>query len=282
MTTDLAKLRTVADGLDHPEGVTVDADGTLYAGGEAGQIYRVDLDASSFDEVASTGGFLLGICADGAGRIYACDIKRREVLRVDPADGRVEVYSNGTADRPMVNPNFPVFDAAGNLYVTDSGTFKGDDGCIFRIDPQGRTEVWTTASSNFPNGACLAADGSALYVLESCTPALVRIGINADGSAGAREVIAELPGLVPDGVALDTDGNAYVCCYRPDRIVRVRADGAVDVLADDPEGTVLAAPTNGVWVGPERNLLVVGNLGRWHLTVCDWGARGVPLEYPTF
>ena len=30
-----------ADGLDHPEGVTAGPDGTLYAGGEAGQIYRV-------------------------------------------------------------------------------------------------------------------------------------------------------------------------------------------------------------------------------------------------
>ena len=35
-----------ADGLDHPEGVTVGPDGTVYAGGEAGQIYRVALDGT--------------------------------------------------------------------------------------------------------------------------------------------------------------------------------------------------------------------------------------------
>jgi gluconolactonase len=120
-----------------------------------------------------------------------------------------------------------------------------------------------------------------LLVLESCTPALVEIEINSDGSAGNRRELARLEGTVPDGVAIDIDGNAYVCCYRPDRILRVGVGGEVEVLADDPQGTVLSAPTNGVWVGPELTTFVTGNLGRWHLTKCEWGTRGVPLRYPS-
>lgn len=277
---DISKLIPFAEGLDHPEGVTVSADGLLYAGGENGQLYRVDIETGKFEEVAQTGGFLLGLCADSAGLLYCCDSQRREVLRIDPGSGKIDQYSSGTADRQMINPNWPVFDSAGNLYVTDSGKWKANDGCIFRVTPDGKTEVWTTSSSNFPNGSCLSIDRKALLVLESCTPALVRIAIQEDGSAGKREEIAILDGTVPDGVSLDRDGNAYVCCYRPDRILRVSRVGEVEVLADDPEGTVLSAPTNGVWIGPNLDTFVTGNLGRWHLTKCDWGTRGVPLEYP--
>lgn len=280
MTTDISKLVAFAEGLDHPEGVTVTQDGQLYAGGEGGQVYRVDADSGKWEEVANTGGFLLGLCADGRGVLYCCDVGRRGVLRVDPRDGAVEVYSAGTPGRAMVNPNWPVFDAAGNLYITDSGAFKGNDGCIFRIAPGGGTEVWSNESTDFPNGACLTADGSALLVLESCTPALVHLSIGDDGTCGPRIELARLPGTVPDGVSLDTEGNAYVCCYRPDRILRVSPEGTVETLADDPEGTVLSAPTNGVFLGPGRKTFITGNLGRWHLTKCDWGTAGIPLQYP--
>ncbi len=276
---DIGSVTTYADGLDHPEGVTVTRDGVVYAGGEAGQVYRVN-DDGSVTQVASTGGFLLGLCADAHGRLYCCDVANRAVLRVDPATGEVSPYSTGTAERPMVNPNWPVFDAAGRLYVTDSGTWDGDDGCIYAVEPDGRTEVWSTACTSFPNGACLSADGRALHVLESQTPALVSIPVCADGTSGARELVAMLPGTVPDGVALAEDGSMFVCCYRPDRILRVSPDGAVEVVADDPMGTALSAPTNGVWVGEQRDVLVTGNLGRWHLSRLEPGAVGVPLHYP--
>jgi gluconolactonase len=278
VTTGLSRFSTLVDGLDHPEGVTVTADGTLYAGGEAGQVYRVEPGKAI--EVASTGGFLLGLCADARGRLYCCDIARREVVRVDLASGATDVYTAGTAERALINPNWPLFDDAGNLYVTDSGTWTGDDGCVMRVDPSGRTTIWSEESTNFPNGACLSADGSSLLVLESLTPALVRIPIRADGSAGTREVIAMLPDTVPDGVALDEDGNAFVFCYRPDRILRVAPDGSVEIVADDPLGTTLGGPANGVFVGADRKDLVVSNLSRWHLTISGWETPGIPLHYP--
>ncbi|HVL81087.1 MAG TPA: SMP-30/gluconolactonase/LRE family protein [Actinomycetota bacterium] len=268
-------FRVLVEGLDHPEGVAVGPDGTLYAGGEAGQVYRIEETGPV--EVANTGGFLLGMAADGDGRLYACDVARREVLRVDPLSGSTEVYASGTPERPMVNPNWPVFDDDGNLYVTDSGTWKGDDGCIFRVSPAGEAEVWSTASTAFPNGACLTANGGHLLVLESVPGALVRIPV-ADPSA--REVIVELPDAVPDGICLDTDGTAYVFCYRPDRVYRI-ADGTLEVFADDPQGTLLAAPTNGVFVGTDRTTLVCGNLGRWHLSACEVDTPGLPLRYPS-
>src|SRR5579871_2910962 len=96
------------DGLDHPECVTWGPDGYVYAGGEAGQIYRIGLDGAC-SQIADSGGFILGLCLDAAGRVYACDQVRHAVLKID-VDGSVSPYSAGAPGRPMVIPNYAVFD----------------------------------------------------------------------------------------------------------------------------------------------------------------------------
>ena len=73
-------------------------------------------------------------------------------------------------------------------------------------------------------------------------------------------------GTVLDGLALTADGGLLVSCYRPDRIYHLGRDGRVEVVAEDPQGTLLAAPTNVCFAGPELDVVVSANLGRWHLT----------------
>src|ERR687893_1369054 len=81
--------------LDHPEGVAVHRDGSVWCGGERGQVFRVDPDGTSVEEVASTGGFCLGMAFGGDGQLYVCDLKHAAVFRVDPASGRVERFADG-------------------------------------------------------------------------------------------------------------------------------------------------------------------------------------------
>ena len=93
---------------------------------------------------------------------------------------------------------------------------------------------------------------------------------------------ANLAGTVPDGIAFATDGSAVIACYRPDVVLRWSDAGGVEVLANDPEGVFLAAPTNCVFTGPDRATIVVPNIGRWHATRFRVpGLAGVPLFYPT-
>jgi gluconolactonase len=276
----LERLETFAEGLDHPEGICQTLDGTLYVGGEAGQLYRIEPDGTP-TELLRTGGFMLGLAADAAGRIYAVDTGHRCVWRIDPATGEREPFTAGLPQRPFANPNWGAFGPDGAYYLSDSGGWGASDGCLWRVPPGGGAEVWSEASRAFPNGLVVNREGTRLYVLESYPGALVAFDIRPDGSAGERELLCDLDPAVPDGVVLAVDGSMLISCYRPDVIYHWSEAGGLRTFAEDPRGTVLAAPTNIVLTGPERDLIVVPNLGRWHLTRMPAGLTGEPLHYPT-
>src|SRR5215203_1171138 len=76
---DIGAARVFYDGmlteprLDHPEGLAVAWDGSVWCGGELGQVYRIGPDGSSIEQVASTGGCCLGMAFDAEGRLYVSD-----------------------------------------------------------------------------------------------------------------------------------------------------------------------------------------------------------------
>lgn len=266
-------------GLDHPEGITWGPDGYAYAGGELGQIYRIDIKKGSFEQVGFSQGFIGGVACDAEAGVYACNAGARRVVRVNK-DGSVDPISGGTSKLAMQTPNYPCFHPSGDLYVSDSGGWKKNDGRIFRIRPNGATELWSTAPSEFANGLCLSLDARWLYVVESTLPGVSRIEIKSDGRAGARQVVATLPETVPDGVQFDEAGDFYITLYAPSRIYRMKPSGKIDVLVEDPENTILAAPTNIVFGGSDRRDLLIASLGRWHISRLRMDVPGAPLHYP--
>ena len=274
------QISSFVEGLDHPEGIACGADGYAYAGGEMGQIYKIDIGRREFSQVASTGGFIAGMALDSSHNIYACDVAKHCVQRITPS-GVVTTYFSGLSNEPLKTPNYPAFDSFGNMYLTDSGDWKGDNGLIYKIRPGGQGEVWTRDVNTFPNGLCLGPKGDFLYVVMSLnTPRIVRIKIKDDGNPGPIETVIELPRTVPDGVAFDTESNLYISCYRPDRIYRLTPSGHLDILAEDWEGTIIASPTNIAFCGTERNILLSSSLGRWHITQYEVSNIGMPLHYP--
>ena len=272
----LADLRIVAAGLDHPEGIATGPDGLLYAGGEAGQVYRIDPESGSFDEIANTGGFVLGVCLDAAGSIYVCDVGRPGILRVDPATGAVSDYCTTAGGGPLETPNWAAFAPDGTLWFTDSGTEALDirNGRLIRVRPGGGDgEVLDLGPLHFPNGMCVDADGTACF-LETFTPRLARV------TASGFEVVADLPGTSPDGVALTADGGFLVSCYYPFRLIRVAPDGGTEVVLDDPTGIHIPMPTNVSFFGDGLRDVAIASLGGQVVKAIDLGIAGAPLHYP--
>src|SRR3990172_8580885 len=125
------QVRNFVTRLNHPEGLAVGRDGTIYAGGEAGEVYRISPDGKKVEVMANTGGFCLGITLGRDENIFICDMDKRAVLKVTQK-GKVKVYADSVDGRKFTFPNFSVFDSAGNLYFSDSGEWKKGSGVVYR------------------------------------------------------------------------------------------------------------------------------------------------------
>jgi gluconolactonase len=260
--------------LQHPEGVAVDPQGHVWCGSENGDIHRIARDGTGIETVATTGGFILGIAFDSAGQLYCCDLRHRAVFRVDPRRGTTARFADGGGDLRI--PNFAVVDEKrGALFVTDSFAPDQPGPGVWRFDLEtGRGGLWFDAPLVFANGMALDGDGESLLVVESFARRLTRIPIRADGRPGEPSVVASDLGRVPDGIALDVHGNAYVSCYEPSCVYRVAPSGDATLLIADPEAHLLCHPTNCAFRGDE---LLTANLGRWHITRIRVGVEGRPL-----
>ena len=274
-------LRSVAGPLDHPECVNPGPSGELYAGGEAGQIYRLS-DGGEATEVASTGGFILGLCCDAAAAIYACDWGSPPgtggaIQRIDP-DGRVDTYCSSVEGTPIACPNYCVFDPDGWLWVSDSGTgnLTNNDGRLFRVPPGGgdgvRIDVRAMAC---PNGLALAPDGT-LFLVESFLPGVLTL------RNGVLHEYVKLPGTLPDGLALAADGTLYISCWQPNRIYTVSASArSPELIFEDVLGHWALTPTNLAFFGSPPTRLAIASLGGMEVQSLPAGVLGQPLNFPT-
>lgn len=273
-------LSAIGSGIDHPECVCWDPAGWIVAGTEAGGLLWLHPTTGAVQYSFRIGdGLVAGIAMDGQGRAYACDVPGHRVVRVDPTTGVIETWSTGPVERPLVTPNYPVFTADGRLFVSDSGTWAANNGCVVVIEPDGTPRTWSTEAAGYTNGMALSPDGSHLYVVESTLPGVSRLPIGADGQAGQREVVVEMPRTVPDGVAFAADGTLLITCYRPDAVYAWDGHG-LQVLVEDWTGLTLSAPTNLAFIGAGLDVLVSSNLAGWHVTRIDAGLTGAPLHYP--
>src|SRR3954454_15265143 len=260
---ELPRFEVFASGLDHPECLAIDSDGHIWAGGEAGQIYRID-PVGAVTTLATLGGFNAGIALsplDGA--LYVCNSKLG-LFRVT-ADGRHGLFATETSGHKIVCANYPVFDRCGRLYVSDSGKWMQRNGFLLRLQPDGSGEM-VGGPFGYANGVALSADERWLFMVESDTDRLLRFELSSDGQLGPVEVYAESVGRLPDGLALDEAGNVYIACYASDEIWRISPSGERTLLGWDHHAILLSRPTNLAWGGAERDMLYVANLGRDTIT----------------
>ena len=277
---DINTARVFYDGLltdprlDHPEGLAVHRDGSIWCGGEQGQIYRIESDGSSMEQVASSGGFSQGMAFDKENNLYVCDMKHAAVMRFDAKSGEYEKFADGADGRSIKIANYPTFGPDGKLYVSDSNAFKEPGPGIFQFNLDGTGQLWYDRSVDFANGLAFSPNGNYLYVAETLGNSVFRIPIEEDGSAGEREEVATMPRVLPDGLAFDTSGSLYVGCYEPSRVLRITTEGLVELLIGDEEAHLFCHPTNVAFRG---STLFTTNLGRWHITAIETEAQGLPL-----
>jgi len=282
------EVTVAATGFKGPEGVVVDSEGNVYGGGTDGVIRRLSPDGR-VTELARTGGRPAGMALDRRGNLFVCDVGKAAVLKVTPA-GEVSLFADQAGPVKLCLPNFPVFDAHGNLYVTNSTDHPlggMDDvaaeirnpvpkGSLVRLRPNGKGEL-AASDLYFANGAAIDPREEYVYVLQSTRNNCVRVAMHKDGSHGQPEQYGENLGGLPDGMAFDTDGYLIITLPMNNRLVVIDPAGKLSVVVDDREGKSLLAPTNCAFGGPNFDDLFVAHIEADRVSKIHLGHKGHPL-----
>jgi sugar lactone lactonase YvrE len=287
---------TLAHVPGSPEGLAIDARGQIYAAlSDTGEIVRLD-GHGGYTHVATVpsadlahAGHTWGIEFDRKGYLYvayvwiskfydendplhlACRDSTDQysgIYRVDVNTGEVHPVLTKRDGWPVCFPDDIAPDSHGNLYVTDL-TLSG----VWKIMPNGTFSLWSSQAllqwpaapyNAVPEGANdLALDAAErnLYVVTDGDPAIIRIPINPDGSAGTPALIAR--DLSPlDGIELDELGNIYVSEILRSEISVFSPDGAQRIVIATRATAPLVNPTSLVY---RNGVLCTANLG-WNVT----------------
>ena len=162
----------------------------------------------------------LGWMPDGS--LLVVSMMKRQVLRRWP-DGKMTVHAD-LGSIASFHCNDMVVDSKGRAYVGNFGfdlyteverrgieSVLADHGTakLALVLPDGTSRV-AAEDMHFPNGPVITPDGKTLVVGESMTGNMMAFDIGADGSLSNPRVWASLWPRVPDGIALDAEGNIWV------------------------------------------------------------------------
>ena len=248
--------------FNQPNGLAVDGQGNVYVADTFNHTIRVITAAGVVSTLAGTAGVTgsadgtgpaasfdnpNGLALDAAGNLYVADFSNNTVRVVTPA-GVVTTLAgtpglvgsaDGTGAAARFNkPSFLAFDAAGNLYLTDSG-----NNTIRMITPAGVvTTVAGTpgrpgsangpasaASFSGPSGIAVDASGN-LYVADSYTSILRMVTKGGEvltlagipGTTGSGDGTGSVASFnFPSGLAMDASGVLYLADTRNNTLRRI-------------------------------------------------------------
>ena len=273
----------------NPEGIAADPTGNIYASSfafapvanicvenRAGVLTNVIPVPAGPGGVAS----LLGMLFVPGQGLYVLDFANGtapngRVLLVNPATQEVKTIATGFAA-----PNAVAQDRDGVLFVSDS--FTGE---IRKVAPDGSSNtLWVQSDLLVPhgvppfgaNGVAFDRTQSNLYVANTADDRILRVPVEADGSAGAVEIFADgatidaaqntthaLDGA--DGIAFDVQGNLYICANQANEIQVLSSSGVLTKRYAGSGANILDFPASLVFRG--RSLYIT------NLSLSDGGVN---------
>jgi len=182
-----------------------------------------------------------GIRFDRAGKMYVADYTGHNVLRIDPATRKIEVF----AHEPRMNqPNDLAIAPNGTLFASDPN-WKEKTGQLWRIDTDG-TVTRLAENMGTTNGIEVSPNGKKLYVNESVQRNVWVFDIQPDGSLANKTLLKKFPDHGFDGMRCDVDGNLYITRFGKGTVVVLSPAGKIlreiDVLGAKPSNLCFGGP----------------------------------------
>jgi sugar lactone lactonase YvrE len=255
--------------------------------------------------IANSSPHMLGLAFNPVTKdLLVLDFGAGVVLKVDPNSGTSSVFVPAIAGSGL---NALTFDKKGNVYVSDSF-----NGVIWKTDKNGNNLTkWSSDPLLGPgtgltppfgaNGIEFSNDGTVMYVANTAFHQIIQVPVNPNGSAGTASIF--ITGInAPDGIAIDRDGNLWVCANQEDEIVVINPKGKViaklgDFSGIDPNGIAqgLLFPASPAFSN-DGSTLYVSNLtlnlpfagaqkaidSAWTLEVSGYTVSKLPATIPPF
>ena len=312
------EFAALPDGARYPEGITANpATGDIFVatfdfGPNANKLIRYSRNGH-LSAVRDLGGTpILGLAFDAAhAKVYLLNMGASKLQRIDASfdagtpvqdvanipsigapvprvsgnpDGSNDIITFGSNGFPA--PNAMVFDAQGNLYISDS--FQG---AIYRIDNVAGCATPCAvslvshdnllATAGFPpfgaNGLAIDPGGTTLFIANTGDNRVLKMDLGTK----AVSVFAEsLPGA--DGLVFDGDGRWWVCANQADEVVALAANGRVVARLGEFQGIRkdgaprgLLFPASAVivdgWIYVTNTALpLTGSSAEWETEVTRW------------
>jgi sugar lactone lactonase YvrE len=135
-----------------------------------------------------------------------------------------------------------------------AGSAGGQDGALFRLDPDGEVTIWRR-DLGISNTLAWSPDQTHFYFGD--TLANIVWVCDCDPSTGAiandRPFLEGFTRGLPDGSTVDSEGYLWNCRFFGGCIVRVAPDGTIDRVVEMPVKNI----TTCTFGGPDRNILYV-------------------------
>jgi gluconolactonase len=296
---DPEDIKYVGEGLQRPECILAQKDGSLWSADARGGVQHIKPDGSqtlisqSFDTQFSKAGdeatrFTEGTLPNGLAFAKNGDILisnfGTDVLEVMSMDGQTRLMYDNIDGQPIGKVNFVLRDSKDRIWLTISTRIKNwmkamspniADGYIAMADEKGLRIV--ADGFRFTNEIRFDAKEEYLYIVETAGQCITRMKAEPDGTLKNREVFG--PSKLgsygfPDGIAFDAYGNLWGTLVMADQIFAITPEGEFLVILDDSRdepGQALEKAFVEDRATPDDMLAAGGDIANWFASVTFGG-----------
>lgn len=297
-TVDPQAIRYVGEGLQRPECILAERDGSLWSADARGGVVHIRPDGTQrlVTQMVSAG---FATSDDDAARFVGGTLpnglafaRGGDILIANFGTNRLEVMTRGGETRmladaidgvPIGKVNFVLRDSKDRIWLTVSTRVANwmaaisptvRDGYIALYE-RGRLRIVADGFA-FTNEIRFDAAEEWLYVAETCGRKVTRLRVLPDGRLVDRETFGpDDHGACIDGIAFDAFGNLWGTHVFTDRVFAITPEGELRILLDDDRGSeagkaFLAAFDRGA-ATPELMLACGGSIAPWCASVTFGG-----------
>lgn len=257
---DRSSIRYIGEGLQRPECILAERDGTLWTADARGGVAKIAPDGSQkiitqtrsgafFGAASEADRYLTGTLPNGLafapdGSILISNFGT-DCLELMTRDGETRVLAAEIDGKPVGKVNFVLRDSKDRVWITVSTRIRNwmqalrtdlADGYIARY-MEGAFRI-VAEGFHFTNEIRFDAREEFLYVVETTGGCISRLRVDSGGSLRGREIFGPSTlgkGAWPDGIAFDSFGNLWGTMVYSDKLFVLTPEGDLKILLDEGE-----------------------------------------------